>query len=474
MRYKVKSRHLLTLAMIVVCSFPYRAIALEKQDLSLVCPANLKETIDRIVERPEWQRSRWGIKVQLLGQTRTLYEREADRYFIPASNLKLLTTAAVFLKFGQNYRFQTPVYYDRGQLTIIGQGDPSLTAAQLNDLAQRLKKQGIRQIQALIVQDNTSSEQWLNGSWEWSDLAFYFAPSVSQLNLNQNQVTLTLTPSRIGQPLQEKWSDPIAAFQWQIRNQTQTTPPDSANTLSILPIFGSQTLAIAGSLAQNAEGDRTRLAIPNPPQYFLDSLQSILQQQAISVDRVQISQKIDIKPQNLLMTLNSPPLLDLIALTNQESNNLYAEALLNLLGQNADRFAALKKQLQSLGIEGDRYQIVDGSGLSRQNLVPPSVFVNLLQGMAQAQYGQAFRASLAIAGESGTLHAYKDTPLAGKIQAKTGTLKGIYALSGYLDSKSGPTLVFSIILNQSTQPPSASRQAIQDILLRLYHLQDCS
>lgn len=479
---RVNIRCAFLLAAIALPALACRTIAIESSPTVPICIADLKSEIDRIVERPQWQRSLWGIKVQPLGKSQDLYDRNSERYFIPASNVKLLTTAAALLRFGQNYRIQTPVYFEEnagGRLTIVGQGDPSLTSAQLEALAQKLKQQGLKQIQTLVARDAVPSERWLNGSWEWSDLAFYFASPMSHLNLNQNQVILTLTPSKIGWPLQENWSDPIAARQWQIFNRTQTTPKDSANDLSILPIFGSKTLKVVGSLAQNAGGDRTRLAIPNPPQYFLDSLQFALRQRGIEVKQAQIQANADYNPQSLLANFESPPLSDLIAQTNQESINLYAEALLNLLGKDtafradSDRFAPLKSQLQSLGIEGDRYQLADGSGLSRQNLVSPSVFVQLLQAMAQTPYGRAFRASLAIAGERGTLNAYRDTPLAGKVRAKTGTLTGVYALSGYIDLENGATLAFSIILNNSTQSPSQSRQTIQDILFVLHRFRDC-
>jgi D-alanyl-D-alanine carboxypeptidase/D-alanyl-D-alanine-endopeptidase (penicillin-binding protein 4) len=416
---------------------------------------------------------------------KTLYERESEQYFIPASNVKLLTTAAILLKMGGDFRFKTPIYREDtapqvSRLWLVGKGDPSLTREQLNQLAQTLKNQGIKTIQSLIVQDSSLNTQWLNPSWEWSDLAFYFASPVSQINLDRNQVTLQLVPTAIAKPLRVNWSNAIAAQQWQVINQTITTPARTANNTEILPVFGESTLVLGGQLAVDAAIDETNIAIPNPSRYFLDTLQAILKEKDIIINQSQVSQRADLPATMPFTVIESLPLRELIAQTNQDSINLYAEAFLNLLAttdpapQEHNRFVPLKAELQKLGLDPNSFQLADGSGLSRQNLVPPAVFVKLLQRIARTPYAQDFRQSLAIAGQSGTLASFsKNTPLVGKIQAKSGTLTGVSALSGYFTPDRYSALVFSLILNQSDRSAASSRQAIQDILLTLNRLEPC-
>jgi D-alanyl-D-alanine carboxypeptidase/D-alanyl-D-alanine-endopeptidase (penicillin-binding protein 4) len=198
------------------------------------------------------------------------------------------------------------------------------------------------------------------------------------------------------------------------------------------------------------------------------------------VSQTQVSQSTDLPLTMPFTVLESAPLREMITQTNQDSINLYAEAFLNLLAtadpspQEHNRFSQLKAELQKLGLDPNSFQLMDGSGLSRQNLVPSAVFVKLLQGIARSPYAQDFRQSLAIAGESGTLANFsKNTPLVGKIQAKSGTLTGVSALSGYLKLDRYPALVFSVILNQSDRSAVSYRQAIQDILLTLNRLEPC-
>lgn len=469
----------------ISCLVALPAFAAPAAEKTTLCPADLSTAIAAIVQRPEWVRSRWGILIQTLDEAKTLYEREAQSYFIPASNVKLLTTAATLLKYGRDYRFQTPVYIEGSapqisRLVLVGKGDPSLTRAQLTQLAQQLKNQGIQAIQNLIVVDATSPVQWLNLSWEWSDLAFYFAAPVSQLNLDRNQVTLQLSPSQIAKPLQVHWTDAIAAQQWQVINQTTTTPAGTANKTEVLPVFGTSTLVLNGQLPVDAAIDETNVAIPNPPHYFLDTLQQVLKEQGIIVNQVQVSQSTDLPTKQPFTVIESVPLQELITQTNQDSINLYAEAFLNLLAttdpsfKDHNRFVQLKAELQKLRLDPNDYQLADGSGLSRQNLVSPTVFVQLLQAIARTPYGQDFRNSLAIAGKSGTLaRSYNHSSLIGKIQAKTGTLTGVSALSGYFTPDHYSTLVFSIILNQSDLSTASSRKAIENILLTLNRLKPC-
>jgi D-alanyl-D-alanine carboxypeptidase/D-alanyl-D-alanine-endopeptidase (penicillin-binding protein 4) len=179
-------------------------------------------------------------------------------------------------------------------------------------------------------------------------------------------------------------------------------------------------------------------------------------------------------------TVESPSLAKLLVETNQESNNLYAEVLLRTLGAvvRGDTtelgVKKIKDTLTALGVNPESYVLADGSGLSRQNLVSPEAIAQTLKRMAQTPEASIYRASLPTAGVNGTLvRRFLNTSALGNLQAKTGTLTGVSALSGYLNVSGYQPLVFSLMVNQSDQSPAIQRQAIDEIVLLLTRLRSC-
>ncbi|MEQ9236976.1 D-alanyl-D-alanine carboxypeptidase/D-alanyl-D-alanine endopeptidase [Coleofasciculus sp. E2-BRE-01] len=453
-----------------------------------ICPADLKASIDAIANRPEFDYARWGILIQPLFSDTPLYSRERDRYFIPASNLKLFTTAAALSQLGANFRIRTSVYGTPSngmitQLRVIGRGDPSLNTDQLKDLAQQLQRQGIRRVDQLIVEDRYFSEPKVNPTWEWSDIQFYYGTAVNSLILNENAVLLTLTPQNVGQPLNVTWADPIAENQWQIENETVTAEAESPESINISGVLGKPLLRIRGQLAADAGLWLTAVAIPDPADYFLQHFRRALADSGIQVERGLVTTEPNFQEDTELAAVDSPPLSELISETNQNSNNLYAEALLRSLGvtdKEADESTAtagreqIRASLAELGVEPESYVLADGSGLSRHNLVSPTAIVQTLQAIARTPMAQSYRDSLAVAGVEGTLRQrFQNTPAQGRVYAKTGTMTGVSALSGYVEVPDYQPLVFSIMVNQSNQSVSTIREAIDEILVLLTRLRSC-
>ena len=197
-----------------------------------------------------------------------------------------------------------------------------------------------------------------------------------------------------------------------------------------------------------------------------------------------------------LAAVESPKLAELIKETNRESNNLYAEVLLRLLGKVTGNMPVLqtltgkmpvpqedtseiglkelKTALTQLGVNPNSYKLADGSGLSRHNLISPEALVQTLRLMANSPTASVYRASLPVAGESGTLkNRLISTPNRVILQAKTGTLSGVSALSGYIEVPNYEPLVFSIIVNQSDQSAAKVRSATDEIVLLLNRLRRC-
>lgn len=459
-------------------------------DVPSICPAELPTAIDSIIADPLFERARWGILVQPLMSQRPLYSHNGDRYFIPASNVKLLTTAAALLKLGSQFRIRTSIYGTMSSpnvtsLRVVGRGDPTLTSDDLQELAQQLLAQGVRRSQ-LEVAEGYLKGPALHPSWEWDDIYAYYGAAANSLILNQNTFTLTLVPQRFGQLVKIIGSDPIAMGQWRIENQAVTATAGTPYGVEISGVLGQPVLKVTGELAIDEPPDVWNLAIADPSRYFLESFHRILLQTGITVEQARVTSAFPghgIREQTSLAAsvdswgvelaaVESPSLAKLVQETNRSSNNLFAEVLLQLLGDGG--FDTVKQELAALGVAPDSFLVVDGSGLSRHNLVSPEALVQVLRLMTQTTVARAYQQSLPVAGVSGTLkRRFQGTSLQGNMQAKTGTLNGVTALSGYLTPPNYQPLVFSILLNQSNQSAALGRAAIDKIALLLERLSYC-
>ncbi|MBD2494447.1 D-alanyl-D-alanine carboxypeptidase/D-alanyl-D-alanine-endopeptidase [Nostoc sp. FACHB-280] len=445
-----------------------------------VCPAQLGTLIDTTINRPLFSRARWGILVKNLVSSQTLYNRDGEKYFIPASNTKLLTTAAALKQLGADFRIRTSVYQDAdGSLRVVGRGDPSLKNAQLTELAKQLRQQGITQITNLIADDSYFQGDIVNPSWQWEDVQADYGAPVNSLILNENAAVLTLLPQTVGNPLQIKWADPTEAYQWRVENNSVTVQKDEPGLVEIKRDLKGAVLYLQGQLPVNAAPVVSAIAVFDPTQNFLRKFRQSLAANGISVQQTSIANGGDNERE--VAAIESPPLSDLLTETNVNSNNLFAEALLRTLAHKQQLtknqntadvgLKIMQETLTQFGVNPNSYSVFDGSGLSRKNLISPEALVQLLEAIAVSPEAKVFRATLPVAGVSGSLqNRFRNTSAEGIVQAKTGTLRGVVALSGYIDSPQYEPLVFSIIVNQSDQPASTIRQAVDEIVVLLTQL----
>ncbi|MGP1371315.1 MAG: D-alanyl-D-alanine carboxypeptidase/D-alanyl-D-alanine endopeptidase [Almyronema sp.] len=455
--------------------------------IAAVCPADLAGQIEAIASQPALQPGRLGVRVET--QTGQLvYERDSDRYFVPASNVKLFTTAAALQALGSDFRIRTSVYgstNDLGLTTLrlVGRGDPSLSEAELAELARQLRQQGVRQVASLVVDDSYFPGRTVNPNWEWEDVQAGYGAPVNSLIVNRNALGLSLIPQAVGEPLQVVWDDPAIASQWQIENNSLTVAADQPEYIEVGRDLDQPILQVRGQLRVGASADTAAIAVANPSQYFLARFQAALAAEQISVGRTAIATVPTPHSLPELAAVVSAPLPELLIPTNRNSNNLYAEALLKTLGVQGAIAAgeatelgirAVQSTLAPLGVETAGYVLVDGSGLSRHNLATPTAFVQVLQAMNRSSLRSLYRQSLATAGVNGTLrNRLQGTLAAGRLQGKTGSISRNAALSGYLDPPGYDPLVLSILLNHVDQPGSVLRQAIDDIVRLLAELQSC-
>lgn len=448
-----------------------------------ICPNQLAAAVDEVINRPQYSRVRWGILVQPLYKAQNLYSRDAQKYFTPASNAKLLTTAAALQQLGANYRIRTSVYQDGNNVVrVVGRGDPSFSDTQLIALAKQLKAKGITQITKLIADQGYFQGDIVSPSWEWEDVYSDYGAPVNSLILNENVFSINLIPQAVGKPLQVAWTDFNEARFWQIINQSVTVEEKQPPFINVTRELSGNVLRIQGQLAAKADPFLVKVPVVDPNNYFLRRFRTALAGEKIRLrETAVVSSSVN---QQELAFVESPPLSDLLMETNQNSNNLYAEALLRALvslqPKKPDQttvnagLEVLKTSLTQLGVNPTGYALVDGSGLSRHNLISPEALVQTLQAMAKTPSSSVYRASLPVAGKSGTLkNRFLNTSAYGIVQAKTGTVTGVVSLSGYVNTNIYEPLVFSIIVNQSEQKAKALREGVDEIVVLLSQLQRC-
>jgi serine-type D-Ala-D-Ala carboxypeptidase/endopeptidase (penicillin-binding protein 4) len=463
----------------------------DRTQTDLVCASQLELEVNKIAFSPKLKYSRLGVLVTALTPlSQTLVNIDGDKYFIPASNAKLLVTAAALRLLGANYRIRTSLVarYEpslRGELAsglgVAGRGDPSLTTDTLKLLVKQLKERNIRRIYGIYALSQFR-DSGLGAGWEWQDIQEYYAAIAHPLTINQNALDWTIKPTRVGQPVSFSWDKPDLASSWIVENKTRTAMKGSPHTLKVERPFNSQKLIISGQMPIDSEPELGATAVPDPTAHFLKLLIAELIAQGIQIAPTSSnSTAVTLQsPSVELASVESPTIAELIRTTNKDSNNLYAELLLRQLGQRFPQsqqeaseagIEAIAKFLRKQGISTDSFNLADASGLSRRNAITPRALTQVLQAMGR---DPVFRDSLPIAAIDGTLkNRFQNTPASDNLRAKTGTLSDTVSLSGYAKPAMYDELVFSIMLNHSNLEAKDAREFVDAIALLLMRLQRC-
>ena len=455
---------------------------------------------------PVARTSFWGVRIVSLEQNRVLFERNANRLFVPASNAKLFTTALALARLGPDYRFQTRVLADRipgddgavESLRLVGGGDPNLSGraipyrrdapagdplAAIEDLAAQVAARGVSSVSADIVGDDTAYvwQPYAEG-WSIDDPVWDYGAPVSALSINDNTVSLTVLPgSYRSDPARIVLTPPVEYYE--IDNGVRTTAGERRIMIARLP--GERQLRIWGTLPLNDPGETEGLGIEDPALYAARAFRDALARRGIAIRgearaiHLYPNQVADLnngpapepEPGVELARRDSAPLVEDLRITDKVSQNLHAEMALRAVAKArrhvGSREAGIAEEqafLTEVGIDRASYTFADGSGLSRLDLVTPAAVVRLLEYMHHSAAGDAWISLLPVAGLDGTLHArFAGTAAAGRIFAKTGTLSHVAALSGYARRGNGQMLAFSILVNNYNGPAADLRAAIDRV-----------
>ncbi len=457
-----------------------------------ISPPQLAEQIRSLLERKGTNSIRWGVCAARTDTGEVLCAYHADDLFIPASNRKLFVTALALDRLGADFRFTTSLYLSApigddgtvaGDLILRGTGDPtflnprfhrgSMTAT-LQEWADGLATLGVRAIQGNLVLDESGfvsgglpAEGWIK-DYETAE----YAPRASAVGIAGNRISVSVRPAaQAGRPAIVSLLPANSVVT--VENRTMTGPRGTPDTIAVeRGTNGPDHLILRGRLALGAPEQVHRVPLEQAARVAGEVFRDCLAKKGITVGGTVSVRNGDLAstpPLSLLVgRYQSPPLKEIIAITNKQSDNYCAEQLFQatafVLRQRTSYKEAQSFEeefLAEIGILPSAANFEDGSGLSRLNLVTPRAVVALLTHMARHKEGQVFRDSLAVAGRDGTLSRRMGQRALGKIQAKTGSLSIACCLSGYAQTASGHTVAFSILANDCANR-TAEVCAIQD------------
>ncbi len=414
-----------------------------------------------------------------------------DDRFVPASNTKIVTTAAAFDALGDVTAPDTAagatVRLDDGDVILTGHGDARLSSAAdcvrdcLATLADAVAAR-TRVVRHVVGDDSLFPDQRWSPGMSWNNLPTRSGTAVSALTLDDNELRVTIAPAASG-----RGPAAVTALAYVSIDNRVTTGGVTAIRFDRLP--GSRTLRLDGTIAADALVETLRIAIDDPADYAAWRLRTALNERGVRVtggtqvrhraaslndDPARRGATPVARPSAEAFLARATPaaLIEDLTLTNKVSQNLHAELLLRRIGRVtgggsiADGQARIAGMLSRAGVERWRYDFADGSGMSSYNRVSPRGMARFLRWTQTQPWGAAWRATLPIGGVDGPLRRrFAGTALAGKISAKTGTLNAATGLSGFLTARSGRTLIFAGYAND--MPEDASVTATLDAAMLL-------
>jgi PBP4 family serine-type D-alanyl-D-alanine carboxypeptidase len=445
------------------------AVALAQTDTSTVTPTaatsgDLKADIDGILTDSRLKGASIGVIVRNAKTGAVLYDRDSDAQEIPGSNNKIETSAAAFGILGPGYRFRTSVYTRGGNLYLKGTGDPTLRAADYDRLAASVAAKGIKKVKGNLVADDTwFDQQFTPPDWEASDLPYSYAAGISALNVSPDDlfdagsIGVTITPGQEGKPVNVALNPPTSVVK--IDNRATTGKAGTGSTVSVDRTGGTNTIVITGSYPADGGKENHLSTAPNPTQYAADVFRSALKAHGVTVVGA-TKRAATPKTAALVTTRRSIPLSQLATPYLKLSNNQIAEILTKAIGRKvsgkgtwAAGFAATSRYLKTLGVDTTKVKQTDGSGLAPTNKTTPRQVSVILKAVQTKPWFSTWYDALPIAGRPGQLiggtlaSRMSGTPAAGNVHAKSGTLTGVTALSGYVKDDTGQPLIFSIMFN---------------------------
>src|SRR5216110_571661 len=469
---------------------------------------SLERRLATLLDQPPFSRANWGVYV--VDDGKVLFARNADRFYVPASNTKLVVSAAATVLLPADYRVTTSVYANGrvdngvlyGDLVLYGRGDPtwsercfsvdSLAPGACDSaftavaaLADSIRARGLKRVTGKLVGDGSYFEPVLvHPGWNAWDLNWWYAAPVSGLGFHDNSVDFHIAPgAAVDQPPAITWSPELALFTFE--NRARTVPADSSTTIgdNFFRTPGTWDIWAEGTVALGRKPWIESFAVPDPNLYAARALAASLLRKGVAIEGGAASTIDSLAYRSArsgppLVEYRGRPLPDIVFPILNTSQNWFAEMLLKILGRELRGEGSWKAGLDverrflidSVRIDSTAFALEDGSGLAAGNLVTPQAFAKLLAYMHRHPNGGPFVASLPHAGQPGSLlKRFVGTPLEGRVIAKTGSIDRVNSLSGYIERANGGgrTITFSVQANGHAVPYAQMLAQIDSVVVEI-------
>lgn len=465
---------------------------------------SLAKRLDRLLDAPPFDRHHWGVVV-LDTTGKVLYGRNATRLFVPASNTKLVVSAAATILLPPDGAVATSVYSAgpieggvvRGDLVLYGRGDPTMSRRcydadttragacetdpmrRMRELAVALRAKGLRRVEGDIVGDGSYFEPAIvHETWEEGDLVWWYAAPVSGLAFNDNSVDVRWGPGpQAGAPGRVTITPDFGDLT--LENRTWTSV-ERGNGLDV-GRSGPWGIWTGGSITQSANPRTSYVALQDPNRFAAGALRQALADEGISV---QGATAATTDSSRYAAARRTPPLAETASRPFREwlvpilgpSQNLFAEMLLKQLGKWGKGEGSWRAGLEierrflidSVRIDSTQFALRDGSGLSHTNVMTPDAFARLLLWLSHHPRFAPFEQALPVSGRSGTIRTRMvGTAVEGRVRAKTGSIFRVNALSGYVQLPNGRTRIFSIQTNNHDLGGTAMLGRIDSLVVEI-------
>jgi D-alanyl-D-alanine carboxypeptidase/D-alanyl-D-alanine-endopeptidase (penicillin-binding protein 4) len=447
--------------------------------------AGVKETVDAVLQDPYFRKVDVGIQIVRLGDKpgagETLYERNPDTPLIPASNLKLVTTAAVLSGLGRDFAFRTSLVSKAGVVALVGDGDPALGDAELlsgtgessttmfDAWAKALADRGLKKIDRVLHDASVFDRTFTHPDWPENQLQKRYVAGVAGLNFNANCLDFYLKPGAGGQVVTFV-QDPPARY-GTVANRCVS---GKENAVWLSREIGTESIVLRGE-TDGPNAEPISVTVHNPPALAATVLHDALRRGGIEITDAAPGDVALPRPFDdwQVLAVHETPLAQVLWRANKDSMNVYAEAFCKRLGAQvsgqpgswANGTAAVGAYLQSIGVPANQFTIVDGCGLARGNRLAPAALIRVLECEALGENADVYLGSLSVAGTDGTLKAR--FPRGGEqVIGKSGFIDGVSSLTGFVNDSGGRRVAFSILFNGIDKGTNAKAKAFQEQIVR--------
>jgi len=449
--------------------------------------------VDRLLAHPNLRGASIGVEIRSLKDGRVLYARNPHEALIVASNNKLVTTASALFHLGEDYQFETVLYARgpiegttlEGDLIVKGGGDPCLAERffdksglePLRFFTDAVKNAGIEKVTGdLLLDDTLFDREYVAAGWPLDQLSRHYCAPVAGLSFGENVVNVLVTTSGGAGSMARMAFEP-ACVPFELHGAIKVGGPKAPNAINLARPDAEGVIRVRGTTPHSKQAWKGKVAVTDPPLYFGKVFASVLRTRGVSLaGRVRlVAAPLDGEDRWRRLGSVSSPLRDAVIITNKESHNNFAEHLFKMAGWKvtgkgtfASGSAAVSALLDNIGADrADPFTIVDGSGLSRGNRFSTGTMVALLEGMYGSQMRDMYIRSLPISGKDGSLKKrMTEDRYQMRVRAKTGWIREVSALSGYVQSQSKEVFAFSIIFN-GYKGMNSQMKKVQDDICRV-------